>query len=142
MKAIWFDMDGTIANLYGVDNWLYYLINGMTKPYREAKPLINMRKLAKELNRLQAKGYKIGIISWLAKGANADYNTKVITTKRNWLNKHLSSVHFDSIQIVEYGTPKHTIGSGILFDDEEANRKAWGEGAHDVHNILDTLATM
>lgn len=29
---ICFDMDGTIANLYGVENWLDYLINKDTYP--------------------------------------------------------------------------------------------------------------
>ena len=30
MKAIYFDMDGTIADLYGVENWLEYF----TKKYQ------------------------------------------------------------------------------------------------------------
>ena len=38
--AINFDMDGTIADLYGVENWLEHLINGNTFPYEMAKPLI------------------------------------------------------------------------------------------------------
>ena len=44
-KAIYFDMDGTIADLYGVPNWLDCLIAEKTKPYREAKPLVDMRNL-------------------------------------------------------------------------------------------------
>ena len=52
MKTIWFDMDGTIANLYGVDNWLDKLIAEDATPYAEAKPLLNMSQLAKEMNRL------------------------------------------------------------------------------------------
>ena len=62
---IYFDMDGTIADLYGVKNWLSYLESGKTKPYREARPLVNMRELGRELRRLQAEGYAICIISWL-----------------------------------------------------------------------------
>ena len=70
-KAIYFDMDGTIADLYGVDSWLDYLIAEQTKPYREAKPLVNMRQLAKVLNTLKAQGWEIVIISWLAKSGSA-----------------------------------------------------------------------
>ena len=63
-KIINFDMDGTIADLYGVDGWLDDLINGNTRPYDIAKPLLNMSALARVLNKLQRLGYKINIISW------------------------------------------------------------------------------
>lgn len=138
-KAIYFDMDGTIANLYGVDGWLDCIINEYTKPYREAKALVNMRQLGRELNRLKQNGYTIGIISWLAKGATEDYNRRVAKTKREWLAKHLSAVQFDEVHIVEYGTPKHTLGNGILFDDEEPNRANWIGKAYDVNDIIETL---
>lgn len=67
IKEINFDMDGTIANLYGVENWLDYLMAKDTTPYEVAKPLVNLSSLARILNRLQRNGYTIGIISWLAK---------------------------------------------------------------------------
>ena len=141
-KAIYFDMDGTIANLYGVDNWLDYLIKYDSTPYEIAKPMLNMCVLARILNRLQRKGYIIGIISWLSKTSTPEYGEKVRQAKINWLKKHLKSVKFDSIQIVNYGTPKYTLGKGILFDDEIENRNAWGEGAYDVDNILGVLKTL
>ena len=141
-KAIYFDMDGTIANLYGVDNWLDYLIKYDSTPYEIAKPMLNMSVLARILNRLQRKGYIIGIISWLSKTSTPEYGEKVRQAKINWLKKHLKSVKFDSIQIVNYGTPKYTLGKGILFDDEIENRNAWGEGAYDVDNILRVLKTL
>ena len=37
MRTIYFDMDGTIADLYGNENWLDYLEHEMTKPYRNAR---------------------------------------------------------------------------------------------------------
>lgn len=138
-KAIYFDMDGTIANLYGVDGWLDCIINEYTKPYREAKALVNMRQLGRELNRLKQNGYTIGIISWLAKGATDEYNRRVAQAKRNWLAKHLSAVQFDEVHIVEYGTPKQTLGNGILFDDEEPNRMNWIGKAYDINDIIETL---
>lgn len=138
-KAIYFDMDGTIANLYGVDGWLDCIINEYTKPYREAKALVNMRQLGRELNRLKQNGYTIGIISWLAKGATEDYNRRVAKAKREWLAKHIGAVQFDEVHIVEYGTPKQTLGNGILFDDEEPNRANWIGKAYDVNDIIETL---
>ena len=98
-----------------------------------------MRHLGRELNRLKQNGYTIGIISWLAKGATDEYNRRVAQTKRNWLAKHLSAVQFDEVHIVEYGTPKQTLGNGILFDDEEPNRMNWIGKAYDVNDIIETL---
>ena len=138
-KIINFDMDGTIADLYGVDGWLDDLINGNTRPYDIAKPLLNMSALARVLNKLQKIGYKINIISWTSKSGTAEYNERVKVSKLKWLAKHLKSVKFDNVYIVPYGTPKHEISTGILFDDEQPNRIKWGIGAYDVNNILGVL---
>lgn len=139
IKEINFDMDGTIANLYGVENWLDYLMAKDTTPYEVAKPLVNLSSLARVLNRLQRNGYTIGIISWLAKNTDNEYNTRVEEVKMAWLAKHLPSVKWDKISIVAYGTPKSTCGNGILFDDEEPNRKEWRGQAYDVDNIIEIL---
>lgn len=143
-RAIYFDMDGTIADLYGVENWLSYLIERNPLPYEIAKPLIRLSALARKLNKLQALGWKIGVVSWLSKEDNPDYNKVVTEAKKMWLKKHLASVHFDDVKIVSYGTPKSTVVNeiGILFDDEERNRIEWnnaGGNAYDVNNILEVL---
>ncbi len=139
---IWFDMDGTIADLYGVQNWLDYLIAKDALPYEVAKPLVRLSALARVLNNLQRKGFKVGVISWLAKNSTADYDEAVTEAKLQWLNKHLASVEFDEINIVKYGTPKQTFAkseSDILFDDEERNRNEWTGKAFDVNDILGVL---
>lgn len=144
-KAIYFDMDGTIADLYGVDGWLADLRAERTKPYREAKPLVNMRKLGKLLNALQAQGWEIGVISWLSKSGSDEYGDRVAQTKEKWLAKHLGSVHFDEIKIAKYGTPKQYLANhpfGILFDDESQNRANWVGNAYDVNDILEILGTL
>lgn len=143
--TIFFDMDGTIADLYGVDNWLNYLIASDTLPYAIAKPLLRLNSLARVLNRLQREGYRIGVISWLSKSGTEEYNNAVTETKKNWLKKHLTSVHFDEINIVKYGTPKQMFArteNDILFDDEEKNRNNWTGKAFDVDAILETLKGM
>ncbi len=141
-KAIYFDMDGTIANLYAVDGWLPMLRNSDSTPYKKAKPMVRMNVLARRLNKLQKEGYIIGIISWLAKDGNNEYNEKVTNAKREWLNKHLKSVNWNEVHIVEYGTPKHNIvryPNGILFDDEDKNRNEWTGTAYDEKEILNVL---
>ena len=139
IKAINFDMDGTLADFYGVENWLEYLMNKDAYPYIVAKPLVNMSVLARYLNRLQRNGYEINIISWLSKNSNEEFDKIVTEAKKKWLKKHLPSVNWNKITIVAYGVNKSTLGNGILFDDEEPNRNMWGEGAYDVHNILEVL---
>lgn len=141
--TIYFDMDGTIANFYGVDGWLDDLMAESTRPYREAKPLLNFRVFAKELHRIQNRGFEIGIVSWLSKNGTDEFNTAVTIEKMKWLKKHLPSVEWDEINIIPYGVPKISVvadKNGFLFDDEEQNRKTWGEQkAFDVENILEIL---
>ena len=144
-KAIYFDMDGTIANFYGVDGWLDYLINEDATPYEVARPLMRFATFARILNRLQKEGYHIGIVSWLAKNSTEGFDKAVTKTKLKWLKKHLPSVHFNEVHIVKYGTPKETVvkhPQGILFDDEDRNRKNWKGKAFDVDNIIETLKTI
>ena len=139
---ICFDMDGTIADLYGVDGWLENLIAEDVRPYREAKVLLNMNSLAKVLNKLQKQGHEIVVISWLSKCGSAEYDAKVTATKKAWLAKHLGSVKFDEINIVRYGVNKDSFrksDSDILFDDEEQNREAWNGKAYNVDSILEVL---
>lgn len=137
--TIWFDMDGTFVNLYGVNNWLEMLIAEDEKPYEIAKPLLKMNAFAKELNKLQKMGYEIGIVSWLSKNGRAEYNEKVTLAKKNWLKAHLKSVKFDYVDIIPYGTPKNEGRYGILFDDEKQNRQNWNGIAYDVENIMEIL---
>ena len=44
-KMIIFDMDGTIADLYSVNNWLDKLRAFDVTPYKNAKPLYDMEIL-------------------------------------------------------------------------------------------------
>ena len=137
-----FDMDGTIADLYGVENWLEYLLAEDTTPYAVATPLVRLATLARRLNTLQRNGYEIAVISWLSKSGSDEYNAKVTEVKLDWLKKHLPSVAWDRITIVPYGTPKQNFCNNpldVLFDDDERNRENWTGRAYDVQNILEIL---
>ena len=141
-KTIYFDLDGTLCDFYGVENWLEYLENEDTTPYAIARPLFNFSVFARLLHKLQKNGYKIGIVSWLSKCGSTAYNTAVTSVKLAWLEKHLPSVEWDEIKIVNYGTPKSTVVNdveGYLFDDEKRNRDEWGKNSFDVKNIIEIL---
>ena len=144
-KQINLDCDGTFVNLYGVENWLEMLIAHDPTPYEIAKPLVNLNLLARVLNKLQKQGYKIVIISWLAKNSTKEYDEQVTKAKVKWLKKHLASVKFDEIKIVPYGTPKSTCGCGYLWDDEKRNRVEWeknGGKAFNVHSLIKDLQNL
>ena len=145
LKVVYFDMDGTFVNFYGVPNWLEYLRANDTTPYAVAAPLFNMSQFARLLNRLRANGYYIGIVSWTSKTGSAEFNEATRLAKLGWIAKHLPSVIWDEIKIVPYGTPKHTVvryPEGILFDDEAPNRHNWTGIAYDVENIVGILKSL
>ena len=142
ITTINFDVDGTIADLYGVKGWLDDLIAGNVRPYAIAEPLLPLNQLARQLNRLQKEGYHIAIISWLSKSGTPEYNEAVTHVKKEWLAKHLPSVKWDEVHIVPYGTPKENFSHNawdVLFDDEARNRNNWIGDAYDVNNILEVL---
>lgn len=142
MKTIWFDLDGTFANLYAVENWLSMLRAYDPTPYAEAEVMLNMSLLARYLNRLRKIGYQIGIISWLSKCSTPEYDEAVTAAKLIWLKKHLRSVNWDAIRIVAYGVPKSSFmenDDDILFDDEAPNREEWKGEAYEPNQILEVL---
>ena len=138
-KKICFDLDGTLADLYAVDNWLNMLRACDPTPYTQAEPMLNMSAFARLLHKAQRLGYEIVIISWLSKTSTADYDVAVTQAKLQWLQNHLPSVEWNEVHIVAYGTPKHEICGGVLFDDEEHNRNIWGQGAYEPQDILEFL---
>lgn len=143
--TIWFDMDGNIASLYSVENWLPMLRAYDPTPYVIAKPLVNMSLLARYLNKVKAKGYRIGVISWGSKCSTPMYDAAVTAAKISWLKRHLPSVIWDEIHIVPYGVPKQNFkqsDTDILFDDEFLNRENWGYNAYTEKEIFDVLKSL
>ena len=131
-KTLVFDMDGTIANFYGVKGWLDYLKAEDTAPYEQALPLYDMAKLGRLLNTLKAQGWRIAVTTWLAKGGSKEFNNRTRTAKLEWLAKY--NFPYDEIHLVKYGTTKANCtrrigGYQILVDDNDTIRKGWNLGA-------------
>lgn len=139
--TIWLDMDGTIADLYGVTNWLEMLIAHDPAPYALAAPIIRLSALAKLLNALQRRGFQIGIVSALAKDSDPDYDEMVINAKVGWLTKHLPSVDFDEMRFLPYEGVKNQVNNGndILFDDEQRHHDAWTGESYFPDELLKVL---
>ena len=131
-KMICFDMDGTIADLYGVENWLEMLRNEDATPYYEAKPMWDMEQLRRILLDLGSQGWDIRVITWLSKDSSEDYKTEVRNAKRWWLEVH--RFPFEVAHMVAYGTTKADCvrkmetAEVILIDDNAKVRDGWTLG--------------
>lgn len=129
-KAIVFDMDGTIADLYNVQDWLEQLEAEKTKPYIDAKPIYNMCELNNTLDTLKKAGWAIIVVSWSSKNATTEYTKRVKKAKKQWLDNY--EFPYDRIHVVKYGTVKHNcckyLNYGILIDDNKDVRNSWKKG--------------
>lgn len=146
-KMLVFDMDGTIANLYGVSNWLTDLESEKTRPYEIAEPMYNMTELSEILNRLRTLGWLVCVTTWLAKNATKEYNKAVTKAKKAWLEKY--NFPYDEIHCVKYGTTKANCtrkkaGFQILIDDNKKIRDGWtlGNTIDATKNILPFLKNL
>ena len=131
VRVLVFDMDGTIANLYGVPNWLEMLRAESTTPYEIAEPMYNMNELAEVLHELQKQDITIAVTTWTSKGGSREYNKQVRAAKIAWLEKY--NFPYNVFHCQAYGTTKANAtrkfgGNQILFDDNEKIRKGWHLG--------------
>ena len=147
-KMLVFDMDGTIADLYGVEGWLSDLRAEKTRPYEVAQPMYDMEDLCETLNKLRSLGWVICVTTWLAKNATKEYNKAVTKAKKEWLAKY--GFPYDEIHCVKYGTTKANCTRNkadfqILFDDNKKVRDGWTLGTtvnaeFDITKFLKALA--
>ena len=141
-------MDGTIANLYAVENWLEMLRAYNARPYEIAEPMWDMVELNMVLAELKANGYEIAIITWLSKDSTAEYDNAVRLAKKQWLED--MGFEYDYFHGVKYGTTKaNTVRrymdgyeNAILIDDNDKVRNGWTLGGTinpTEENIIEVL---
>jgi hypothetical protein len=128
MKKIYFDMDGTVYDLYGMENWLEMLRNEEKGAFTLGNALVNMDELKEVCLRLIAKGYQIGIITWLPMGASLEYCEICTKEKREWAEKNMP--YISEFYALEYGVPKQyaparRAAEMWLVDDNKEVREMW-----------------
>ena len=140
-------MDGTIADLYGVQGWLEDLRNENARPYKVAKAIYDKMVLNEILALLKAQGWKVVVTTWLAKDSTEYYKDLVRKAKLEWLAEQ--EFPFDEIHLVQYGTTKANCtrklgGYQVLVDDNEQVRKGWtlGNTINANENILEKLVDL
>ena len=143
IKKIAFDMDGTLADLYGRSDWLER-IHGERPVFSDLKPMVNMEEVNSLCEQLEEKGYEIMIITWTPMYATKEYKNACRVEKREWLGKYFPMVK--NIHMVQYGAYKYRVAKGLkdclLFDDNKDVRKSWknfGGVAREETEIIETL---
>ena len=146
-KAICFDMDGTIANLYQVEGWKHMLDASNSQAYMMAEPLYNMIELRAILIDLQAAGWDIRVIAWGSKHSTKCFLEETKVAKTEWLDAH--QFPYNGIHCIQHGASKaralnYKYEIGILIDDNEEVRKKWNLGlaVHPDDNLLEFLRAL
>lgn len=130
MRALYLDLDGTVAKLYNYPNWLDLLHAEDVRPYSDCDPIDNIAELDNLLNEFVALGVTIGVISWGAMNGSNEYTRATKKAKVAWCKKYLTCV--SEYHVVKYGTPKHKVAKikdSVLVDDNADVRSTWKNGA-------------
>lgn len=123
-KECYFDLDGTIYDLYGMKDWLERIENEKPNVFTDGNFIVNYNEFMEYVRQLEKQGYTFNVISWLPYDVTYNYKKKCEQEKRNWIKKFLPFVK--NVEIQSYGILKHThVESGILIDDNEKICKHW-----------------
>ena len=144
MQVIYFDMDGTIADLYGFEGWLEMLRAEDTTPYENCKVIFDAEELRQIFNALLTAGFILGIISWGAMGGSSEYCKRTRQAKKTWCDEHFPGI-FSEFHVVKYGTPKHyvrNVKDSILVDDNLEVRNAWKGETIDASDTQEMIAAL
>ena len=124
MKIL-FDLDGTLANLYGRKDWLDKL--RAEKPiYEELEPLVDMEELNCIAEKLITVGVEFCVVTQLSMGASENYEFITSMEKFRWCKKHIPFI--TEFEYQPYGTPKQTNYRNtkcILIDDNAEVRESF-----------------
>ena len=134
MKSIWFDMDGTIAELYKVEGWLTSLREKDWSVYNECAPRHNYQRINAAIEALVEQGWEVGVITWGSKGIGWSKDLDEIgEIKFNWLCKFFPTLADGHFACIPYGYSKaqyleemdDIYAVAYLVDDNKEVRENW-----------------
>lgn len=131
---VWLDMDGTLFNLYGKDNWLDLLENEVPGAFvgdgmkDSLMPALNLETIHDEIYNLIDLGVSFGIISWTPFAASPIYEEICRREKIDWLHNNFPMI--TDIAIIPYGIEKQkaiTKRAQVMYliDDNSEVCKTW-----------------
>ena len=124
-KVVYFDMDGTIADLYGVSDCFKRLDNMDATVYSEAKPIDKYINMLKEFHTM---GYKVIILSALGMVSSKRFDKDTIRNKGIWLDTYVGKEYIDEriyIPNTKHKELYQLFGKGILVDDDDRVLMNW-----------------
>lgn len=116
---LYLDMDGTIANLYGLDNWLERLLNEDKTVFIDCEPLITEKQL---LTLYPLEKYDIRILSMTPKNATQAYCESVREQKNVWLDKYFPRLQKRLYMAYGYNKNLKNSKNAMLIDDNDKIR--------------------
>lgn len=130
MKTIYYDMDGTLYDLYNLENWLESIEAEKAEIFSHEAKLFTPF-FYYQILKLMEKGYNFGVITWTPKDATKAYQKQVAEEKRKWIQTHLPFV--SEIHILPYGEPKQNaikndLQEAYLIDDNTNVCEKWNNG--------------
>lgn len=127
---IYFDMDGTVFDLYGKSNWLELLRNEQNGAFNGGFILGDLMyyEFLAEINKLANLGVQFGIITWLPMQASPEYEEVCRAEKLEWVKQYMPFV--TEFNCVSYGIPKQNCiqkraSRMYLIDDNAEVRETW-----------------
>lgn len=137
MASIWFDLDGTLYELYKMPNWLERLEAKDWNVFVDGEPRKHHERIREAIRALQAKGWKVGCITWGSKGISEKELQEIAEKKKEFLAKYFPEL-LENFYCLPYGTSK-TIPimynnwymnrvseqPNYLVDDNKMVRKNW-----------------
>lgn len=134
MNSIWFDMDGTIAELYKVKDWLPALRSNDWSVYDRCLPRAHYERINAAIEALIENGWQVGVITWASKGIDWGKELDAITEiKFDWLCRFFPALADGKFACIPYGYNKakyltemgSSYGLAYLVDDNKEVRAAW-----------------
>ena len=149
MITIYFDLDGTLYDLYNIPNWLELLETENENVFAIGDLLYNENNFNNIIFALLEKNVVFGVITWLPKNASENYCAKCEEIKRNWCKNNLPFISHFTAQ--KYGTPKQNAIDKktkqiILIDDNKEVCEKWNTAKQrksyqitNSNNVVDIL---
>lgn len=139
---IWFDMDGTIYDLYKIPGWLDALracemgIFSCDDMARKSLP-----RIREAVRALVAEGWAVGVITWAPMGIEMDTPAfeDCLEAKYQWLKRNFPEL-LERFYCVQYGDPKQDWVEddsilNILVDDNKLVREDWRKAGTNFRTI-------
>lgn len=126
--VVYLDMDGTIFDLYGQNNWLEKLRTEDDTVFTGDRRMVTEEVLR---THFPADTYDVRVLSMTPKDATDEYCERVIARKNEWLDRYFPSITKRIYR--KYGHNKNLKNSkyAILIDDSEPIRNSWNGLAFD-----------